>query len=73
MNNQEIIANAPKGATHIDHLFSYWLVKDRDAFQWHGGWWGLISSDAEDFRSLADVKRIIELEDLVQSYREAHD
>ena len=62
MTDQKILDNAPEGATHIDHLFSYWLVKDRDAFNWHGTGWQLISSDAEDFRSLADIKRIAELE-----------
>jgi hypothetical protein len=62
MNNQEIIDNAPECATHIDQLYLYWMVQDRDAFNWHGTGWQLISSDAEDFRSLSDIKRIVELE-----------
>jgi hypothetical protein len=73
MNNQEIIDNAPECATHVDHLYLYWMVQDRDAFNWQGTGWQLISSDAEDFRSLADIKRIVELEDLVEAYREAFD
>jgi hypothetical protein len=66
MNDQEIIDNAPDGATHVDHLRLYWMVQDRDAFNWQGTGWQLISSDAEDFRSLADIKRIVELEALVE-------
>jgi hypothetical protein len=62
MNNQEILDNAPECATHVDHLYLYWMVQDRDAFNWQGTGWQLISSDAEDFRSLSDIKRIVELE-----------
>jgi hypothetical protein len=69
MNNQEIIDNAPECATHVDHLYLYWMVQDRDAFNWQGTGWQLISSDAEDFRSLADIKRIVELEDLLKKFR----
>ena len=64
MTNQKILDNAPEGATHVDHLQFYWMVQDRDAFNWQGAGWQLISSDAEDFRSLADIKRIVELEKL---------
>ena len=63
MNNQEILDNAPEGATHIDGgeyldatTASYWsLAKSK--------WCGvdeLILQD--DIRSLADIKRIVELE-----------
>jgi hypothetical protein len=65
MNDQEILDNAPECATHVDHLYLYWMVQDRDAFNWQGTGWQLISSDAEDFRSLADIKRIVELESIM--------
>jgi hypothetical protein len=49
MNNQEIIDNAPEGATHINAIGT------------------TLFSDKEDgIRSLSDIKRIVELEDLVK-------
>ena len=68
MTDQEILDNAPKGSTHIDGgeyldatTASYWsLAKSK--------WCGvdeLILQD--DIRSLADIKRIVELEDLADN------
>ena len=74
MNNQDILDNAPEGATHIDgdgyldeNNNSYWNITK-------GKWCGLCELTLEgDIRSLEDIKRILELEGLLQSYREAHD
>jgi hypothetical protein len=63
MNNQEIIDNAPEGATHIDgtdylnaNNNSYWNVTKCK-------WCSLCELFLEDeMRSLADIKRIVELE-----------
>ena len=71
MREQEIIDNAPEGAVCID--------ADDDYFNAHGVVWSYYGGCFEFYntpeiptRSLADIKRILELEDLVQSYREAH-
>ena len=65
MNNQEILDNAPEGATHVDNFELYWMIQDRDSFNWQGqvnGWLSM-SSDTDEFRSLEDIKRIAELEE----------
>ncbi len=63
MSNQEILDNAPDGATHIDDDELYWMIRDRDSFNWQRKIWLSFSSDKEVFRSIADIKRIAELEE----------
>jgi hypothetical protein len=48
MTDQEILDNAPKGATHIDNVGDYFKYSLR--------------SRGKSLRSLADIKRIAELE-----------
>jgi hypothetical protein len=70
MNNQEIIDNAPEGATHIDGEYDF--CKDGSYF---GSYFGHSSKQwipAEfivESRSLADIKRIIDLEGVCNEYR----
>ena len=77
MNNQEILDNAPEGATHVELLTDYRKIyyyrrkyKDfcnkfmYDVYQ--QGTWYICSDISGEFRSLADIKRIIELENLTQ-------
>jgi hypothetical protein len=63
MNNQEIIDNAPEGATHIDG--TDYLNADNNSY-WNrkkSKWCSLCDlSLQDDMRSLADIKRIVELE-----------
>jgi hypothetical protein len=68
MNNQEIIDNEPDEATHFDRFGDYQkLNKDGESYQWTkmiGGnynWWPEKPIVA-DIRSLADIRRIVELE-----------
>jgi hypothetical protein len=59
MNNQEILDNAPEGATHIDGEHDF--CKDGYYFSSTSQRW--ISSEfVVGSRSLADIKRIVELE-----------
>jgi hypothetical protein len=71
MNNQEILTNAPDGATHFDG--SYYYIVNEDAhksseiwnvvspYKWHESG-NLRLNDLIDMRSLVDIKRIAELE-----------
>jgi hypothetical protein len=62
MNNQEIIDNAPKNATNIDTDSIYWLISSKDKPQAYlYGIWTYCEPRAK-LRSLADIKRIVELE-----------
>jgi hypothetical protein len=63
-NEQKILDNAPEGATHVDRANHYWkfldefgdfLMCDRED-GWVGGFSPIV------IRSLADIKRIAELE-----------
>ena len=66
MNSQEILDNAPEGATHFDDEYSFYWRMNRDtstvfsplsnSFEYYE-----ITSDF--LRSLADIKRITELEE----------
>lgn len=66
MTDQEILDNAPEGATHYDC--------DEYMRHVHDGFWEYFSKadgwnetkPEEETRSLADIKRIAELEDLAQ-------
>ena len=59
MNNQEIIDNAPEGATHIDGEYDF--CKDGSYFGYSSKRW-IPSEFIVGSRSLADIKRIAELE-----------
>ena len=63
MNNQEIIDKAPDWATIVYDPSAIGACKMSDLSK-------LLR--AVNPRSLADIKRIVELEELVESYREAH-
>ena len=64
MNNQEIIDNAPEGSVCID--------ANNDYFNAHGVMWSDYCKDWDfhdnpevPIRSLADIKRIVELENIM--------
>ena len=61
MNNQEILDNAPKGATHIDGEYDF--CKDGSYFGYSSKQW-IPSEFIVESRSLADIKRIAELENI---------
>lgn len=66
MNDQQILDNAPKGATNIDSDYDYWLMSKNDRpeiFDSKSGEWFLGSFyDVLLMRSLTDIKRIAELD-----------
>ena len=68
MDNQKILDNVPEGATHIDRFGDYQkLNKDGESYQWTemiGGNFNWYSEKpiVSGLRSLADIKRIVELE-----------
>jgi hypothetical protein len=68
MNNQEIIDKAPKGATHTETLAStriYYLKKDANGMGYSvylTNEWRTSMAVSGFIRSLADIKRIVELE-----------
>jgi hypothetical protein len=65
VNNQKILDNAPEGATHWDGSQYYRYHKD-NWFSFHGFEWIDANEDelytACSIRSLADIKHIVELE-----------
>ena len=65
MNNQEIIANAPKGATHSNDDYVQYLRVSKNGYMEpdeSDGDWDYSYSNHCRTRSLADIKRIVELE-----------
>jgi hypothetical protein len=70
MTEQEILDNAPEGATHFegDSAFKYDSKYNEWFLPFHNtGEWSIIPKDyplsgCKDFRSLSDIKRIAELE-----------
>jgi hypothetical protein len=68
MNNQEILDNAPEGTTHTETLAStriYYLKKDANGMGYSvylTNEWRTSMAVSGFIRSLADIKRIIELE-----------
>ena len=68
MNNQEIIDNAPEGTTHTETLAStriYYLKKDTNGMGYSvylTNEWRTSMAVSGFIRSLADIKRIVELE-----------
>lgn len=70
MNNEEILANAPEGATHVDDDFGYWILSEDQNIKsqaWIDTRKGFraLSTDGFSFRSLADIERILELENYI--------
>ena len=64
MNNQEILDNAPEGATHIDDEHDF--CKEGYYFSHTSQRW-MTSEYIVGSRSLADIKRIAELEKELES------
>ena len=61
MTNQEILAGAPEGATH--YSYNTYCKAKKDTFQaWDGEGWCAYYVPGGDIRSLADIRRIAELE-----------
>ena len=71
MTNQEILDNTPDGATHyvLDNGTSYsFKISGFQTAIWSGEWIHYADSkkslpDLDNIRSLADIKRIVELEE----------
>jgi len=64
MTNQEIIDNAPEGATHVDNN-GYYLKASKSGFMEPsdcGIDWDYDYANHTEVRSLADIARIVELE-----------
>jgi len=79
MNNQEILDNAPEGATHVDTEGDYHKIETiyqyedksdcgyEDRFRLsNSGDWVTDSDDLLLTRSLADIARIAELEEIIR-------
>jgi hypothetical protein len=71
MNNKEILANAPSGATHIDgegdfckEGYFYWCT--RRNYGDHPEAW-IPDEFIVGNRSLADIRRIVELENIINA------
>jgi len=64
MNNQEILDNAPEGATHIDNC-GFYLKAGKSGFMEPDNLsndWDYEYSNHSEVSSLADIQRIVELE-----------
>ena len=75
MRNQEILGNTPEGATHIENN-GYYLRACAGGFmepEGSGVDWDYSCASHCEVRSLEDIRHIVELEGIIQSYREAHD
>jgi hypothetical protein len=63
VNNQEILDNAPEGATHYANTgYCYRKETETDFYLWANGKWYLSHGVYTHTRSLSDIKRIAELE-----------
>ena len=84
MNDQEILDNAPEGATHVEVLTDYEKIyyyrrsyKDfcnkfmYDVYQ--QGTWYICSDISGEFRSLADIAKIAELKSIIRGRDELID
>lgn len=80
MTDQEILDNAPRGATHYSQGIHYlalnssnsWMRYDPNGFanaKWFAANDYKLSYSNKNFRSLADIKRIIDLEGVGNEYR----
>ena len=72
MNDIDIIAKAPPNTSIVDSKFKffddvYCELNEQGEWNWKS------TMPTYPIRSLVDIKHIVELEGLVQSYREAHD
>ena len=70
MTEQEILDNAPEGATHIDIDLTYWDIRacNDNPIVWDDGKWFTTDDIPTAFamlRSLADIQRIAELENVL--------
>ena len=79
MTKQEILNSAPEGATHVDNKHQYWKKLDgykSEFFHQRSLKW-VATSNCNLTQSLADIKRIAELEkgilDTVTMPKEAYD
>ena len=70
MNNQQILDNAPEGATHIDDEHDF--CKEGYYFSHTSQRW-MTSEYIVGSRSLADIRRIAELEEELKETREICD
>ena len=67
MNDQQILDNAPDGATHVDRFGDYQkLNKDGESYQWTemitGNFnWYSEKPIVSGLRSLVDIKELVEL------------
>tara|TARA_R110002153_G_scaffold130436_1_gene279317 strand:- start:558 stop:917 length:360 start_codon:yes stop_codon:yes gene_type:complete len=62
MTNQEILENAPEGATHVDGDGDYFKYSFRSWTYYDEQYNGWFVSDSKSLRSLKDIRRIVELE-----------
>lgn len=78
MNNKEILDNAPEGATHVDAEHCYWDLRRcndyhkvycEDGIQDFGWFQTDDNPDVIGLRSLADIGRILELEEFIRRHR----
>ena len=72
MINQEILGNAPEGATHVDNN-GYYLKACKSGFmEPSDSWvdWDYDYANHCEVRSLVDIKRIVELEEALESVNE---
>ncbi len=80
MTNQETLDNAPEGATHYAPKLHYiarnnsgkWMRYDLNGFE-NAKWFDAdeyFLRYADDYRSLADIRRIVELEDETTNLRD---
>ena len=73
MNNQEILDNAPEGATHVDNC-GFYLKAGKSGFMEPDNLsndWDYEYSNHSEVSSLTDIKRIAELEQEVKGYQVA--
>ena len=75
MTNQEILIDAPEGATHVGH--KYYMLSDGKWFYFTDSCpsyeeciYESESPDPKVTRSLADISRIVELEEMVEAINE---
>ena len=61
MTNEEILANAPEGATHVDENGFYWTLEFNRKVVF-GTESERIVTNSYVYRSLSDIRRIVELE-----------
>lgn len=65
MNNEQILENAPKGATHVSikAIITYLKIDGKGTFWFDDGYWRLLTyACTNNIHSLSDLRRIVELE-----------